>query len=385
MQSERWRQVEDLCQAALSLAPQKRAAFLAEDCPGDPELRAEVQSLLNQQADSFLESGPVPATRTLAVGARLGHFEIVEMLGRGGMGEVWRARDSRLKRDVAIKVLPTALARDPDRIARFEREARAASALNHPNIVSVYDIGRSKETYWIVSELVRGDTLRRAIEAGPLPAPKAIEIATQVAPGLAAAHAAGLVHRDLKPDNIMVTRDGHVEILDFGLAKQRRPAPDATTADPTDEGMVLGTAGYMSPEQVRGEAADHRSDLFSFGVVLHEMLSGKRAFSGGSSVEVMHAILKDEPPELPASVPPTLDRIVRRCLEKDPDRRFQSAADLGFALQHSSPSSALAPVPKRPGQRRKWGDLAGVSVAAMAAAFLWLSRPYRPRESPAWF
>jgi Tol biopolymer transport system component len=374
MQAERWKQVEELYQAAVAQPAENRAAFLEQACPNDPQLRAEVQSLLDQQADSFLESGPVPAIRTLTAGARLGNFEIVELLGRGGMGEVWRARDSRLKRDVAIKVLPTALARDPDRIARFEREARAASALNHPNIVSVYDIGRDNDTYWIVSELVRGDTLRRAIEAGPLPAPKAIEIAAQVAAGLAAAHAAGLVHRDLKPDNIMVTRDGHVKILDFGLAKQRRPAPDATTADPTDEGMVLGTAGYMSPEQVRGEAADHRSDLFSFGVVLHEMLSGRRAFSGGSSVEVMHAILKDEPAELPSTVPPALARIVRRCLEKDPDRRFQSTADLGFALHPSAPALPPAAAPKLR-DRRKWAAVAGASVTAMGAALLWFTRP----------
>src|SRR5271157_1869675 len=247
MEAERWKRIEDLCHAALELAPEKRAAFLAQACPDDPQLRAEVESLLDQQADSFLESAPLSAVRALSAGAKLGNFEIVELLGRGGMGEVWRARDARLKRDVAIKVLPAAMARDPDRIARFEREARAASALNHPNIVSVYDIGCDNGTYWIASELVRGETLRRAIEAGPLAAPKAIEIATQVAAGLAAAHAAGLVHRDLKPDNIMVTRDGHVKILDFGLAKQRRSAQDSTTTDLTDEGVVLGTAGYMSP------------------------------------------------------------------------------------------------------------------------------------------
>jgi len=350
MQAERWRQIEDLYHAALAQPVEKRAAFLAQACPDDPQLRGEVQSLLDQQADSFLESAPLSAVRALSAGAKLGNFEIVELLGRGGMGEVWRAHDARLKRDVAIKVLPAGLARDPDRIARFEREARAASALNHPNIVSVYDIGRDKGTYWIASELVRGDTLRRMIEAGPLPAARVIEIATQVAAGLAAAHAAGLVHRDLKPDNIMVTRDGHVKILDFGLAKQRRTPPGSTTADLTDEGVVLGTAGYMSPEQVRGEVVDHRSDLFSFGVVLYEMLCGKRAFAGDSSVEVMHAILKDEPPELPVSVPPALALIVRRCLEKEPDRRFQSAADLGFALESLS---LFTPGPTPP-EHRAW-------------------------------
>src|ERR1035438_6818497 len=302
---------------------------------------------LAQNADSFLESAPLSAIKTLSAGAKLGNFEIVELIGRGGMGEVYRARDSRLKRDVAIKVLPAGLARDPDRIARFEREARAAGALNHPNIVAVHEIGRDDDTYWIATELVAGEPLASVIERGPLGVPKALEIATQIAEGLAAAHAAGIVHRDLKPANIMVTRDGRVKILDFGLALRQRTSQDSTTMDMTDEGTVLGTAGYMSPEQVRGEAVDHRSDLFSFGVILYEMLGGKRAFAGASSVEVMHAILKEEPPELPASVPLALSRIVRRCLEKEPARRFQSAADLAFALEPSSPSLPAVAAPKR--------------------------------------
>jgi Tol biopolymer transport system component len=261
--------------------------------------------------------------------------------------------------------------------SRFEREARAAGALNHPNIVAVHDIGCDNGTYWIATELVSGDTLRRMIDHGPLPAPRAIEIATQVAAGLAAAHAAGLVHRDLKPDNIMVTLGGQVKILDFGLAKQRRTAPDSTITDLTDEGVVLGTAGYMSPEQVRGAAADHRSDLFSFGVVLYEMLCGKRAFAGDSSVEVMNAILKEEPPELPASVPAALGRIVRRCLEKDPDRRFQSAADLDFALESLSLSPARAERPKRRAWW-KWAALAAVSAAGAGTVLFWLTRPLPP-------
>jgi eukaryotic-like serine/threonine-protein kinase len=375
MEADLSKKVEALYQAALAQPPEKRAAFLAQACPDETRLRGEVESLLDQQADSFLERASVSAVQALRAGAKLGNFQIVELLGRGGMGEVWRARDARLKRDVAIKVLPVGLARDPDRVARFGREARAASALNHPNIVSVYDIGCDNGTYWIASELVRGDTLRRAIEAGPLPAPKAIEIATQVAAGLAAAHAAGLVHRDLKPDNIMVARGGQVKILDFGLAKQRRLSPNSTIADMTDEGTVLGTAGYMSPEQVRGDPADHRSDLFSFGVVLYEMLCGKRAFAGHSPVEVMNAILKEELPELPASVPQELDRIVRRCLEKESDRRFQSAADLAFALQPSSPSLQTRAASKRRAWL-KWGALAAVSVAG--AALFWLTRPLPP-------
>jgi hypothetical protein len=376
MQAERWKQIEALYQAALARPAERRAAFLAQACPDDAQLRAEVQSLLDQQADSFLESAPVSAVHALTAGAKLGNFEIVELLGRGGMGEVWRARDARLKRDVAIKVLPVALARDPDRIARFEREARAASALNHPNIVAVHDIGCDNGIYWIASELVRGDTLRRAIEAGPLPAPKAVEIAVQIAAGLAAAHAAGLVHRDLKPDNIMIARGGQVKILDFGLAKQRRTSEESTATALTDEGVVMGTAGYMAPEQVRGEPADHRSDLFSFGVVLYEMLSGKRAFTGNSSVEVMNAILKDDPPELPPSIPAALARIVQRCLEKERERRFQSAADLAFALQALS----LSPAPAERPPRRAWWKWAALLAAASGAvaALYWLARPLPP-------
>jgi len=377
MQADRWKRIQELYEAAIALPPEKRAEFLEQVCPADAGVRGEVQSLLVQQADSFLESGPVSAIKTLTPGAKLGNFEIVELIGRGGMGEVYRARDSRLKRDVAIKVLPAGLARDPDRIARFEREARAAGALNHPNIVAVYDISRDDDTYWIATELVAGESLAKMIERGPIAVPKVLEIATQIADGLAAAHAAGIVHRDLKPANIMVTRDGRVKILDFGLALRRRMSDDSTTMDMTVEGTVMGTAGYMSPEQVRGETVDHRSDLFSFGVVLHEMCSGKRAFSGTSSVEVMNAVLKDQPAELPSSVPPALALIVRRCLEKQPTRRFQSAADLGFALQASSPSLPAAATPKRR-SRLKWAALAAASVAAALAALFWLTRPLPP-------
>jgi len=370
MQAERWKRIQELYEAAVALSPEKRAEFLEQKCPADAALRGEVQSLLAQQADSFLESGPVSVIKALSPGAKLGNFEIVELIGRGGMGEVYRARDSRLKRDVAIKVLPAGLARDPDRIVRFEREARAAGALNHPNIVAVHEIGRDGDTYWIATELVGGESLAKVIERGPLGVPRALEIARQIADGLAAAHAAGIVHRDLKPANIMVTRDGWVKILDFGLALRQRTSQDSTTMDMTEKGTVLGTAGYMSPEQVRGEVVDHRSDLFSFGVILYEMLGGKRAFAGVSSVEVMSAILKDDPPELPASVPPTCDRIVRRCLQKDRERRFQTAADLGWALQTPSPSQPPAKTPRRR-TRLTWAAVAAaVCAAAVIAAYL---------------
>jgi len=264
------------------------------------------------------------------------------------------------------------MARDPDRIARFEREARAAGALNHPNIVAVYEIGRDQDTSWIATELVAGEPLNQVIQHGPLAPGKAIQIALQIADGLTAAHAAGIVHRDLKPANIMVTREGRVKILDFGLAKQRRASADSTATDLTDAGMVMGTTGYMSPEQVRGEEVDQRSDLFCLGVILYEMLRGERAFSGNSSVEVMHAILKDDPPELPPTVPMPLDRIVRRCLEKEPARRFQTAADLGFALQ-SSFGHSLTPVRVKPRGRPRWKLLAA-SIAAAAPIF-WSVRP----------
>jgi len=377
MQADRWKEIQELYEAAIALPPEKRAEFLAQACPADAGLRGEVQSLLAQPANSFLESAPLSAIKTLSPGVKLGNFEIVELIGRGGMGEVYRARDSRLKRDVAIKVLPAGLARDPDRIARFEREARAAGALNHPNIVAVYEIGREDGTYWIATELVAGEPLASAIERGPLALQKALEIATQIAEGLTAAHAAGIVHRDLKPANIMVTRDGRVKILDFGLALRQRTSQDSTTMHMTDEGTVLGTAGYMSPEQVRGETVDQRSDLFSFGVILYEMLGGKRAFAGASSVEVMHAILKEDPGELPASVPPAIDRIVRRCLQKDRERRFQTAADLGWAILTPSPSQTPAKATRRR-TRLTWAAVVAAICAAIAIAAYLFEAHSRP-------
>jgi Tol biopolymer transport system component len=367
MSKDRFARIRELFEAAQALPEAKRNGFLRQAAPEDPAIRDEVLSLLGAApgAESLLESSPLSSN--LRAGTKIAHFEIQELLGRGGMGEVYRARDSQLNRFVAIKVLPAQLARDPERVARFEREARAASAVNNSNIVVVHAIGQDNGVYWIATELVDGEPLNRVIERGPLPAKQVIVIAAQIADGLAAAHAAGIVHRDLKPANIMMTREGRVKILDFGLAKWRRLTSESTTLDLTDEGVVMGTAGYMSPEQVRGEELDQRSDLFSLGVILYEMLGGKRAFPGNSSVEVMSAILKQEPPELPA-VAQAIDRIVRRCLEKDTARRFHSAADLAFALVSLSapPESAAAPRRK---QWPKWAAIAAGALATIAFAY----------------
>lgn len=278
------------------------------------------------------------------------------------MGEVYRARDTRLNRDVALKVLPDDFVRDAARCERFEQEARTVAALNHPNIVAVYDVGEN----FLVSELVDGQTLRAR---GKLSQRQVIDLGVQIAEGIAAAHAAGITHRDLKPDNIMVTREGRAKILDFGLAKmtqQRAPgSPASEVSTQTQDGMIVGTIGYMSPEQVKGLPADHRSDIFSFGLVLYEMLAGKRAFSGGSSMEVMSAILKEEPSELPESIGPALKRIVEHCLDKNPNRRFQSAFDLAFALQ-APPSSGIQAAPLLPSRSRRW-SLTVASAVAIAA------------------
>ena len=274
---------------------------------------------------------------TLDVGVRLGPYEVTGLLGVGGMGEVYRARDTRIGRAVAIKILPAAVADSESRRQRFEQEARAAGALNHPNVVALYDVGRHDGLSYVVCELLEGQTLRDRM-AGPMPWRRAVDYAVQIAHGLAAAHRQGVSHRDLKPENVFVSPDGRVKLLDFGLAKVTEPAAtgDTASAPASDDGGVMGTAPYMSPEQVRGQRVDHRTDIFSFGTVLYEMLAGERPFRGPSGAETMTAIVRDDAPDLPADrgdVPPALERIVRRCLEKQPDARFQSAPDLAFALE----------------------------------------------------
>ncbi|HXR32472.1 MAG TPA: protein kinase [Verrucomicrobiae bacterium] len=313
----------------------------------------------------------------LSVGTKLGPYEIVAAIGAGGMGEVYRAKDTRLGRDVAIKVLPQMLAKDADRLARFEQEARVLGALNHPNLLGIFDVGSENGLQYLVSEFLEGKTLRERLNEGALPQRKLVEYSTKIANGLAAAHERGFVHRDLKPENIFVTNDEHVKILDFGLAKYALDVALSGTAATMDlaataPGTVMGTVGYMSPEQVRGQTADSRSDIFSFGAILYEMATEKKAFEGESSVETMNAILKEEPAEIDLEknkVAPGLERILRHCLEKNPADRFQSARDLGFALTALSGTGATAALAKVEEKTRAidgwvWA-LAGIALASL--------------------
>jgi Tol biopolymer transport system component len=337
----------------------------------------------------------------LSAGDRLGPYEIAGFIGAGGMGEVYRARDPRLNRDVAIKVLHASVAADPERLRRFTAEARAIAALNHPNVLTIYEVGVEGEHPFIATELLEGATLRATLEDGALPVSKAIDYARQTASGLAAAHAKGVAHRDIKPENLFVTGDGRIKILDFGLAKTH-VTPERGADEPThlqsgtSPGMVMGTAGYMSPEQVRARPTDHRTDIFSLGVVLYEMLAGRRPFGGDSAVETMNAILTADPPDIEISghsLPPALAGIVRHCLEKNPDERFQSARDLAFALQSISGTSgsmashagsgAQAALPPPPAASRPipWIPFAAVALVAAgvgAALALWQGRPDPP-------
>jgi serine/threonine protein kinase len=339
---------------------------------------------------------------SLSSGTRLGPYEILSLLGAGGMGEVYRGRDPRLGRDIAIKVLPAAFTTDPDRLRRFEQEARAVGVLNHPNILAVHDIGTTAESApYIVSELLEGETLRQRLASGALPVRKTIDCGLQIARGLAAAHAKGIVHRDLKPENLFLTRDGRVKILDFGLAKlteldvaayDRTSVPTIRVA--TDPGLVMGTVAYMSPEQVRALLTDHRSDLFSFGAILYEMLSGRRAFQRETAPETMTAILRDDLPELAATTPnisPGLEQIVRHCLEKNPEERFQSARDVAFAFEAisgpSTSSGGAVPLDVRLLGRVKpqamWatvGLVIGLLIGVTPEIVMWQQRP--PAATP---
>ena len=317
----------------------------------------------------------------LSPGTRLGAYVITQPLGAGGMGEVYRAHDARLARDVAIKVLPEHLANDPDALARFEREMKTIGALSHPNIIAIYDVGRDGAIAYAVTELLEGETLGTVIARGPLAVRKATEYGVQIARALAAAHERGIVHRDLKPDNVFVTAAGHVKVLDFGLAREMAPigrtaAESQATRIGTMPGTILGTVGYMAPEQARGQAADHRADIFSFGCVLYEIIAGRPAFVRESGADTLSAILKEDPPPLATAttpVPPALERVIARCLEKQPSERFQSARDLAFALEALSPtsSSSSSAIAVSASRTRMWhyAIAALLIAAALAAAY----------------
>ena len=320
-----------------------------------------------------------------AAGTHVGPYEIVGWLGAGGMGEVYRARDPRLGREVALKLISGTFATDASRLHRFEQEARAAGQLNHPNILAVHDIGNYAGAPYIVSELLDGESIRDRLRGGPMPTRKAVDYARQIAVGLAAAHDKGIIHRDVKPDNLFITSDGRVKILDFGIAKLTKPSDERSgmTALPTAtaEGMVVGTAAYMSPEQVRGEAVDARSDIFSVGSVLHEMLTGRPPFVRETAAETMSAVLNDDPKDpLPTAVPPTIARITSRCLEKSREMRFQSARDLAFAFEMSSDPSAAVPITGAAPPRR-WPTLVGAAIVVLSlitAAASWLVHDTEP-------
>src|SRR5947207_2389868 len=366
MTPQQYERLAELFHAALEIAPDERAAFLDQVSDGDADLRSELESLLaaHEQREAYTEKPPddiaagylaqqggVPTTVPApAANTRLDHYEIRSLLGKGGMGEVYLAEDVRLHRKVALKILPAAVAANQDRMRRFEQEATAAAALNHPHIAHIYEIGESESTHFIAMEYLDGDTLRDKIHRDQAPLYKLLKYLTQVAEGLTKAHAAGIVHRDLKPDNIMITRDDYAKILDFGLAKlvELRTALGSVGDVPSKigpgvaqhslTGMVMGTAGYMSPEQAQGkvEQIDHRSDIFSFGCILFEAVTGQKPFADESIIKSLHKVAFEAPPPIKdfnPSAPPDLERVIRRCLAKDREERYQTIKDVGLELK----------------------------------------------------
>lgn len=364
MTPEDYQRIGRLYHEALALPAEQRSSFLFTACHGDAALQQQVESLIGYDRDGETmidrfalqvlgEALAVEQSRSW-VGRQVSHYRIVSLLRRGGMGEVYRARDARLGRDVVVKALPLVYSADPARLHRFEQEAQAAGKLNHPNVLTVYDVGVHDGAPYIVTELLEGEDLRQQLDQGPLSQRRAIDYAQQIARGLAATHARGIVHRDLKPENLFVTTDGRVKILDFGLAKLKAPPPSDVISPgqrlATSPGLVVGTIGYLAPEQLRGEQADERTDVFAFGVIFYEMLTGRRPFDRGSPADATAAVLREDPPDASEpshAVPPALDKIVRRCLEKNPEQRFQSAGDLGFALEMLLPISHTAPGARR--------------------------------------
>src|SRR5262249_55194916 len=413
MDAKRWGQIKEIYDRALDLSGDEREGFLAEACAGDDDLRREIESLLAAHADAgtFLQSpavevaaryivaDEVPPLAPQLIGRELSNYKIISLLGRGGMGEVYLAEDKRLHRKVALKLFPARFANDAERVRRFEREASAASATNHPNILTIHEIGEAEGAHYIVSEFVEGQTLRALIERGRFGLSEAMAIAEQVADALSVAHEAGVIHRDIKRENVMVRPDGLVKVLDFGLAKltERSAAtPEVDSQAKTlarlssEPGVVMGTVSYMSPEQARGQKVDHRTDIFSLGVMLYEMLAGRRPFEGATASDVMAAVLTNEPVplvEIAPEVPVTLWRVVRRGLEKEPERRFQSAGDLAFALAEFNALSgatqgaegagvtqtqtrAAAPTLRHPGKRSARWIMATLATSLMLAAIV---------------
>ena len=387
MTPERYREVGEIFRAAAEIPLDRRGAFLDAACGHDEALRQDVESLLSHdsRSEGWIDSRALEvAAQALAqmqseswANRQVHHYQVSSLLGRGGMGEVYRARDTRLDRDVALKVLPVVYSTDTERLRRFEQEARTAGKLNHPNIVTVYDVGIHDGAPYIVTELLEGEELREQLKQGPLAQRRALVYARQIADGLAAAHAKGIVHRDLKPENIVVTVDGRVKILDFGLAKLKEPlrgrSVETVQTPNTTPGVIMGTTNYMAPEQVRGHEAEERTDIFALGVILYEMLCGQRPFSGESAVEVMNSILTQDPRDLTETnhkISPVLASMVRRCLEKKPEQRFQSASDLSFALEALAPASSgvSAEASATPASRRRLRWIVPV-VALVIAAF----------------
>ncbi len=353
MQPERWQQIDQLFHLALAQKPNRRATFLSEECAGDDFLRTEVEGLLasHEQARSFIETSASDLAAELIAngkhglmeGQSVGPYEIVSVLGVGGMGEVYLAQDSRLRRKVALKLLPSEFTINPDRVHRFEQEALAVSALNHPNIVTIYEIGRDNDAQFIVTEFVEGQTLRQRMVDTVISLPAALDIGIQLASALAAAHAGGIIHRDIKPENIMLRTDGYVKVLDFGLAKLTETPSTTSTADAstlvkiqTNYGLVMGTAAYMSPEQARGLGVDARTDIFSLGVVLYEMVAARPPFEGATISDVIATILKQEAAPLAQyslDAPIELEWIMKKALAKDREERYQTIRELQIDLR----------------------------------------------------
>ena len=390
MTPERWRRVEELFQAAMDRAPEQRAAFLRQYCDGDESLRREVEALLvsDESVDGELEEIACGVAADWAdegqhaelIGQTIGRYRVLAAIGSGGMGEIYLGQDTKLDRKVALKFLPRRYTRDRDRVRRFEQEARAASALNHPNIVTIYETGEWDGAHFIAAEYVEGETLREELDKGPLPVAKVLEVGCQTAGALAAAHAAGIVHRDIKPANIMLRKDGYIKVVDFGLAKLATPS---VQLDVTEPGRVMGTINYMSPEQAMGQPLDHRTDVFSLGVVLYELATGRRLFEGESEAAVYNAILHAPLP--PSSdLPAELDAVLRRAVEKDPARRYQTAADLRADFTRlvegtgRTAAAAMAARDRRLLMRRRtlrYGAYAAV-IAALIASAAFLGRQF---------